>query len=104
MADLEFDFFPQATSAEPSDSLVGGDVVAETDLGTMAGGIGVGDVQSNDATNSTNASNNTVSGNVLTGAVNGTNVHDVSGFSTIMVNTGNNVVMQNVTQVNIILK
>lgn len=104
MADLELSFFPMAVAAEPSDILVGGDVVAEKDLGTMAGGIGLGDVQMNTADNTSNTSNNTVSGNVQTGTISNTAVHDVSGFSTILLNTGNNVVMQSVTQVNIILK
>lgn len=104
IACFEVESFPMFAPADTADSVAGNDVISESDLGGMAGGMDVGDLQINTATNNNTSTNNTVSGNVTTGGVNGTNVQNVSGFNTIMLNTGNNVTMQNTTQVNIILK
>lgn len=104
VTDFDVDLVPLSAAVEPSDSLTGGDVLGESDLGTMAGGIDLNDLQSNTANTVNTSTNNTVSGDVQTGVISGTSVKDVSGFNTLMLNTGNNVVMQSVTQVNIILK
>jgi hypothetical protein len=100
----EFEYQPLTVAAPVADGFDTASPVSEKDLGSLAGGINVGDAQINTAINSTAANNNTVSGNVETGQIGNTSIANVSGFSTIMLNTGNNVVMQSTTQVNIILK
>jgi hypothetical protein len=47
---------------------------------------------------------NKVSGNVNTGQISSNTVQDVSGFNSMMYNTGNNVNFLNNTQVNVFLK
>jgi ABC-type nitrate/sulfonate/bicarbonate transport system substrate-binding protein len=117
---VEVEFFPRAaeatveavtpiSSAEVrADSLeigedLGLEAASEEDLTSARGGLAMDDVQINQATNNASSSNNTVSGDVDTGAINATNVNNVSGVNTIMLNTGNNVTMQSITEVNIIL-
>ena len=100
----EYEFSPLAVGAPVADGFDTANAVTEKDLGGMAGGIDVGDAQINTAVNTTSADNNSVSGNVQTGQIGETSLANVSGFSTIMLNTGNNVVMQSTTQVNIILR
>jgi hypothetical protein len=100
----EFEFSPLAVVAPVADGFATANPVSEKDLGGVAGGTDIEDAQLNTAVNTTTANNNTVSGNVKTGQIGNTTIENVSGFSTIMLNTGNNVVMQSTTQVNIILK
>jgi hypothetical protein len=100
----EFEYQPLTVTAPVADGFDTASAVSEEDLGSMAGGVDLGDAQINTAINTTSANNNTVSGNVETGQIGNTTIENVSGFSTIMLNTGNNVVMQSTTQVNIILR
>ena len=113
MAGPDVDFFPNQNAADLASDIdanaVGSDSIdlqsiSDGDLGTMSGGIGVGDLQINTANNTATSSNNSVSGNSVTGTIQNTQVSNVSGFNTILLNTGNNVTMQSLTQVNIILK
>ncbi len=104
----DLDLSPISVAAEPSDTLAGGDVIAESELSTMAGGkavpdVTLGDVQSNTQTPTATVDNNTLTG-VATGQIQDANVLNNSGFTTVMVNTGNNVILQNTTNVNVILK
>jgi len=78
--------------------------VSDNELKTMSGGEGISDLQLNSANTTTAGSTNVVSGDVSTGTIQSTNVSGLSGFNTVLLNTGNNVTMQSVTQVNIILK
>ncbi|MFO1186835.1 MAG: hypothetical protein U1E87_04950 [Alphaproteobacteria bacterium] len=96
--------FLLAVAAKMDDEVNMASSVSENDLGAIAGGDAVDDLQLNSATTSGISSNNTVGAGVQTGQIGTTNINDVAGFSTIMMNTGNNVVMQSTTQVNIILK
>lgn len=102
--DMSYEISPLAVAASVGDEVEIAASVSESDLGTMAGGIGVDDVQLSTATSTGISSNNSVGAGVQTGQIGATNINGVSGFSTIMMNTGNNVVMQSTTQVNIILK
>ena len=105
----ELDIIPISVAIAPAapDSLAMGGALGKKDLVKLEGGDGVlnlGDLQSNTANNGASSANNSVSGNITTGVVSNTDIHDVMGFTTVLQNTGNNVIMQNVTQVNIILK
>jgi len=102
--DMSYEISPLAVAASIGDEVEIAASVSESDLETMAGGIGVDDVQLSTATSTGISSNNSVGAGVQTGQIGATNINGVSGFSTIMMNTGNNVVMQSTTQVNIILK
>lgn len=102
--DMSYEISPLAVAASIGDEVEIAASVSESDLGTMAGGIGVDDVQLSTATSTGISSNNSVGAGVQTGQIGATSINGVSGFSTIMMNTGNNVVMQSTTQVNIILK
>jgi len=75
-------------------------------LGTAVGGTEVhtGDVGINMAENNNTMLGNSVSGNVTTGGISSNTVQDVSGFNSMMYNTGNNVNFLNNTQVNVFLK
>lgn len=48
--------------------------------------------------------NNPINGNITNGAISGNSIHDVRGISTVMYNTGNNVVFNSATQLNITFK
>ena len=113
MAGPDVDFFSSQSAPDLANHIdanaIGSDSidlqsVSDGDLGAMSGGIGVGDLQINTANNTATSSNNSVSGNSSTGTIQNTQVSNVSGFNTILLNTGNNVTMQSLTQVNIILK
>jgi hypothetical protein len=101
---VDYEISPLAVAATVGDEFETASSVSEGDLGGMAGGIGLDDLQLNSAATTGASSNNTVGDGVQTGQIGTTNISGVAGFSTIMMNTGNNVVMQSTTQVNIILK
>lgn len=103
-SDMSYEISPLAVAAKMDDEVEVASTVSENDLGSIAGGDAVDDLQLSTATTTGIASNNSVGNNVQTGQIGTTNINGVSGFSTIMLNTGNNVVMQSTTQVNIILK
>ena len=110
MSGLEVEFYPKAVAAPLSaasednldDLFFEQDLVADEDLVESRGGIGVSDIQINNA-NAQGDVSDINAANSTTGDITGTALNNVTGTNVVMVNSGNGVVMNSITEINVIL-